>query len=270
MFCRLHLRPNDVTRTRSSCPAPRPGHRGGHAALQPTRLQVGDDGRHRAGARDVEEDPLPGGVQQARTRRTHPRPRHGPRRGDRRTSASAEAHDAIDEMLRIARYFTEQMRETNPAALYDLQKYYRPCWERLDAHHNDKMIDHVRAQPAPRPGGGPLPRQPPPRTHRPPLRPGPAGLHGPRALPTQAARVGRCPQSIHALPPQRRRQRAAAANSCRPTSPEASNPKSPNREDSFDHRARRRTAYAKTGHGQGLDLRASSLLVVITLAVRHL
>ena len=60
-------------------------------------------------------------------------------------SAGAEAHDAIDEMLRIARYFTDQMRETNPAAIYDLQKYYRPCWERLDAHHNDKMIEHVRA-----------------------------------------------------------------------------------------------------------------------------
>jgi len=55
------------------------------------------------------------------------------------------ADDAIDEMLQIARYFTEQMRDMNPAGLYDLQKYYRPSWERLDAHHNDKMIEHVRA-----------------------------------------------------------------------------------------------------------------------------
>ncbi len=58
---------------------------------------------------------------------------------------SAEAHDAVDAMLRIARHFTEQMRDINPAALYDLHKYYRPSWERLDAHHNDKMIGHVRA-----------------------------------------------------------------------------------------------------------------------------
>ena len=60
-------------------------------------------------------------------------------------AASAEAHDAIDEMLRIAEYFTENINAMSPAAIYDLQKYYRPCWERLDAHHNDKMIGHVRA-----------------------------------------------------------------------------------------------------------------------------
>ena len=59
--------------------------------------------------------------------------------------ARAESTDAVDEMLRIARYFTEQMREVSPASLYDLQKYYRPSWERLDAHHNDEMIGHVRA-----------------------------------------------------------------------------------------------------------------------------
>lgn len=59
--------------------------------------------------------------------------------------ARDESADAVDEMLRIARYFTAQMRETSPAAIYDLQKYYRPCWERLDAHHNGKMIEHVRA-----------------------------------------------------------------------------------------------------------------------------
>ena len=59
--------------------------------------------------------------------------------------ACADSADAVDEMLRIARYFTEQMRETSPAALYDLQKYYRASWERLDAHHNDERIAHVRA-----------------------------------------------------------------------------------------------------------------------------
>ncbi len=61
------------------------------------------------------------------------------------TEARQSATDAVDEMLRIARYFTEQMMDTSPAAIYDLQKYYRPSWERLDAHHNGKMIEHVRA-----------------------------------------------------------------------------------------------------------------------------
>ncbi|MFK8057316.1 MAG: TetR/AcrR family transcriptional regulator [Saprospiraceae bacterium] len=59
--------------------------------------------------------------------------------------ASEKATDAIEEMLEIARHFTQTMRDTNPASLYDLQKYYRKSWERLDGHHNEKMIEHVRA-----------------------------------------------------------------------------------------------------------------------------
>ena len=59
--------------------------------------------------------------------------------------AAADAENAIDEMLRIANYFTESMREMAPSSLYDLQKYYRPTWERIDRHHNDKMIEHVRS-----------------------------------------------------------------------------------------------------------------------------
>ncbi len=59
--------------------------------------------------------------------------------------ASEQASDAIEEMLEIAKHFTQSMRETNPASLYDLHKYYRKSWERLDRHHNEKMIEHVRA-----------------------------------------------------------------------------------------------------------------------------
>ena len=59
--------------------------------------------------------------------------------------ASENANDAIEAMLEIARHFTQSMRETNPASLYDLQKYYRKSWERLDSHHNEKMIEHVRS-----------------------------------------------------------------------------------------------------------------------------
>ena len=59
--------------------------------------------------------------------------------------ASEHAKDAIEEMLEIALHFTQSMRETNPASLYDLQKYYRKSWERLDCHHNEKMIEHVRS-----------------------------------------------------------------------------------------------------------------------------
>ena len=59
--------------------------------------------------------------------------------------ARESGKDAIEAMLQIARHFTQTMRETNPASLYDLHKYYRKSWERLDRHQNDKMIEHVRA-----------------------------------------------------------------------------------------------------------------------------
>ena len=59
--------------------------------------------------------------------------------------ARAESTDAVDEMLRIARYFSESMRQMSPAAMYDLQKYYRPTWERIDRHHQHEMVEHVRA-----------------------------------------------------------------------------------------------------------------------------
>ena len=59
--------------------------------------------------------------------------------------ARQQSVDAIDEMVRIARYFTASMREMNPGTVYDLHKYYRPAWERIDAHHSTKMIEHVRA-----------------------------------------------------------------------------------------------------------------------------
>jgi len=59
--------------------------------------------------------------------------------------ASENSANAIEALLEIARHFTQSMRETNPASLYDLQKYYRKSWERLDSHHNEKMIEHVRS-----------------------------------------------------------------------------------------------------------------------------
>jgi AcrR family transcriptional regulator len=58
--------------------------------------------------------------------------------------ARENASDAIEAMLEIAKHFTQSMRESNPASLYDLHKYYRKSWERLDRHHNEKMVMHVR------------------------------------------------------------------------------------------------------------------------------
>ena len=59
--------------------------------------------------------------------------------------ACEQSADAIDEMVQISRYFTTALREMNPGTVYDLQKYYRPAWERVDAYHSIKMIENVRA-----------------------------------------------------------------------------------------------------------------------------
>ena len=38
--------------------------------------------------------------------------------------------DAIEAMLMIAQFIGDQLRDINPTAMYDVQKYYRPLWDR--------------------------------------------------------------------------------------------------------------------------------------------
>ncbi len=59
--------------------------------------------------------------------------------------AKLESTDALHEMLHVVGYFSRVMREQSPAAMYDLQKYYRPLWERIDKHHYSDMIVTVHA-----------------------------------------------------------------------------------------------------------------------------
>ena len=39
-----------------------------------------------------------------------------------------ESKDAIDEMMRITKYFTEKLNQMNPSYIYDIQKYYPEVW----------------------------------------------------------------------------------------------------------------------------------------------
>lgn len=43
--------------------------------------------------------------------------------------------DAVDEILKIARYVVEQLRDLSPNTVYDLQKYYPKTWKQMDALH---------------------------------------------------------------------------------------------------------------------------------------
>ena len=55
-----------------------------------------------------------------------------------------DSADAIDEILRIARYVVEQLRELAPTTVYDLQKYYRNTWKQMDALHQRHVYTVIK------------------------------------------------------------------------------------------------------------------------------
>ena len=52
--------------------------------------------------------------------------------------------DAIDEILKIARYVIEELRQISPTTLYDLQKYYRSTWKLMEATHQEHIYNLIR------------------------------------------------------------------------------------------------------------------------------
>ncbi|MCO6489451.1 MAG: TetR/AcrR family transcriptional regulator [Phaeodactylibacter sp.] len=57
----------------------------------------------------------------------------------RRSSA-----DAVDEILKIARYVVEQLRDLSPTTVYDLQKYYRNTWKQMEALHQRHVYTIIK------------------------------------------------------------------------------------------------------------------------------
>ncbi|MBR9922470.1 MAG: TetR/AcrR family transcriptional regulator [Bacteroidetes bacterium] len=56
----------------------------------------------------------------------------------------SKAEDAISEMLLITQHVTQVLRQLKPATVYDLQKYYREAWNRVEAHHQDHVYQVVK------------------------------------------------------------------------------------------------------------------------------
>lgn len=53
--------------------------------------------------------------------------------------------DAIDEMLHIARYVTQELSQiTSPTALYDMQKYYPEIWSQFTAFQQEFIYLHIK------------------------------------------------------------------------------------------------------------------------------
>lgn len=55
-----------------------------------------------------------------------------------------EAGDAIEEILKIARYVIRKLRQLSPTTMYDLQKYYRNTWKQMDALHKRHVYTVIR------------------------------------------------------------------------------------------------------------------------------
>lgn len=51
-----------------------------------------------------------------------------------------ESENAVEEIVRIAQYITQLLREMSPKTLYDLQKYYRSIWDMMEALHQQHIF----------------------------------------------------------------------------------------------------------------------------------
>ena len=51
--------------------------------------------------------------------------------------------DAVDEILRIARYVINMLRELSPTTVYDLKKYYRKTWNHIESVHQAHIQDLI-------------------------------------------------------------------------------------------------------------------------------
>ncbi len=54
------------------------------------------------------------------------------------------ARDAVEEMLHIAAFVVEMLREMSDTVLYDLQKYYRKSWEMVQRLHREHIYEVIR------------------------------------------------------------------------------------------------------------------------------
>ncbi|MCR9290316.1 MAG: TetR/AcrR family transcriptional regulator [Bacteroidetes bacterium] len=60
------------------------------------------------------------------------------------TKITNESKDAIDEILGIAKLVIQQLREYSPTLIYDLQKYYRESWMKIEAYHSEYVYGIIK------------------------------------------------------------------------------------------------------------------------------
>ena len=55
------------------------------------------------------------------------------------SNISTQATNAVQEMMEITKYSVQQLREISPVVIFELQKYYRESWEKMEALHKEHI-----------------------------------------------------------------------------------------------------------------------------------
>jgi len=55
-----------------------------------------------------------------------------------------QADNAIDQMINLTNMLTENMRQVNPSAMFDLKKYFKTAWDNLEKHRNEFIYQNIK------------------------------------------------------------------------------------------------------------------------------
>lgn len=55
------------------------------------------------------------------------------------------AKDALEEMLKMSLYVQHMIQDMNPALIFDLRKYHRPIWEKLERYEKEFVFSSVKS-----------------------------------------------------------------------------------------------------------------------------
>ncbi|MFZ4544676.1 MAG: TetR/AcrR family transcriptional regulator [Saprospiraceae bacterium] len=55
------------------------------------------------------------------------------------------ATNAIDEMIRIANYLDQMLKQVSPTLIFDVQKYHREAWDKMNKMHNEDVYKEIYA-----------------------------------------------------------------------------------------------------------------------------
>ncbi len=55
----------------------------------------------------------------------------------------AKSENPVEELMRISRFIKANMRNMNPAIIYDLQKYHPKAWQIVKEHEEGYLMEHL-------------------------------------------------------------------------------------------------------------------------------